>query len=116
MASLSLEKWVLPVPPDKYVDTRYVNLTGDPDDYHVVLLASMGFTYDVISRQTGLSKGQISYRLKQANQTRKPKDRICAANYRNGRSETSRAVITLASKKVASIINPILRETQAIDV
>jgi hypothetical protein len=116
MASFALEKWVLPAQPDKYIDTRYVNLTGDPDDYHVVLLASMGFTYDVISKQTGLSKGQIAYRLKQANQSLKPRDRISAQNYRNGRSETSKAVITLASKKVASIINPILRETQAIDV
>lgn len=110
-----LVKWHLPPPPDKYVDNRWVNLLGDPDDYHVVLLASMGMSYKVISEQTGLSVSQIGYRLRRANHGRKEWDKISAFNYRNGISEASQAVISLASKRVGKIIQPKLRELLAKD-
>lgn len=114
--SLKLIRWQLPAQPDRYMDNRWVNLLSDPDDYHVVLLASMGMSYHVIAQQTGLSHGQISYRLRRANQHRKPYDRISSFNFRNGISEASQAVIQLAAKRVGQIIEPSLRRNLAIDV
>ena len=114
--NLSLAHWRLPPPPDKYVHNRWINLLGDPHDYHVVLLASMGMSYQVISQQTGLTKGQIAYRLQRANAHRKPGERISAHNYRNGISDASRVVIRLASKRVGQLIQPALRRDLAIDV
>ena len=98
------------MPPDKLEHNHYVNLLSDPRDYHVMLLASMGMSYACISYNTGLSVGQIAYRLRMANGDMPEHKKINAYNYRNGISESSRAVITLASKKVASIINPELRK------
>lgn len=112
----SLTKWQLPAQPDKYVDNRFVNFLGDPDDFHVLLLASMGMTYHVISRQTGMSKGQISYRLRRANLHRKEHDKISSYNYRNGVSQSSQAVIQLASRRVAQVLVPSIRRNLAIDV
>lgn len=111
-----IEHWTLPAPPEKYESNHYVNLLSDPNDYHVVLLASMGFTFNVIASQTGMSFGQISYRLRRANRNRKPHERINSINYRNGSSDAARAVIQLASKKVAQIINPELRKSLAVDI
>lgn len=115
-ATLSIERWELPEPPDKFEHNGYVNLLSDPDDYHVIILAAMGMNYAVIARQTGLSTGQIAYRLNKANKHRKPADKISAYNYRNGISASSQAVITLASRKVSRLINPELRKSLAIDV
>lgn len=113
---LTLAKWQLPPPPDASEDSWRIGLLSDPDDYHVCLLASLGMTYDVISRQTGLSKGQISYRLRKANYKRVGHERIASVNYRNGTSKAAAAVIALASRKVADIINPQLRKTLALTV
>ena len=116
MSKLTIEKWKLPAPPDKFVDNRLVNLLGDPDDYHCVLLASLGMSYKVISQQTGLSFGQIAYRLRRANHGRENGKRLSAANYRNGSSDTAKEVVSLASKRVSRLIIPELRQTLAIDV
>lgn len=116
LMSLQLTKWDLPPQPDKYEVTRMVNLLSDPDDYHVVLLASMGFTYAVIARNTGLSKGQIAYRLHKANRHLKEDDKINAYNYRSGRSIAAQAVIDLAAKRVGRLITPKVREVLAIDL
>jgi len=112
----NLTRWQLPPQPDRYEDNRFINFLSDPDDYHVILLASMGMSYSVIAQQTGLSFGQISYRLRRANEHRKPWDKVSAYNFRNGISESSQAVIRLAAKRVAQIIEPSLRRNLAIDV
>lgn len=114
--ALQLQKWELPAPPDKYIDNRLVNLLSDPDDYHVILLANMGFTYETIARNTGLSKGQIAYRLNKANRELPQDKKINSYNYRSGRSASAQAVINLASRRVSALINPVIRKTLAIDV
>lgn len=108
--------WTLPPQPDRLTVNRFVNLLGDPKDYHCVLLASMGFTYDVISEQTSLTHGQIAYRLARANRNRSGDQRISATNYRTGRSESAKAVIKLSAKKVGQIITPQIRHTLAVDI
>ena len=113
-STLFIERWELPAPPDKFEHNGFVNLLSDPDDYHVVILAAVGMNYSVISRQTGLSHGQISYRLSKANKHRKPADKINAYNYRNGISPSSQAVIELASRRVSRLVNPELRKSLAI--
>jgi hypothetical protein len=115
MKPIFAKSW-LPSPPDKYQHNRWVNLLADPTDYHVVLLASMGMTYRVISQQTGLSFSQISYRLHKANRGRAAHEKINSYNYRHGVSQASHEVIRLAAKRVSQIINPQLRENLAIDV
>lgn len=54
-------------------------------DVECVILGRLGFSYDVISRRTGLSKGQIGLRLKQTNSQLR--------RYRNGESHLAQNVI-----------------------
>lgn len=119
-ATLVIERWKLPPPPDpNNTPDGWVDMMGRPDDYHVVLLASMGFTYDTISRQTGLSVHQIAYRLRKINSRLLPEQRLTSYNYRNGRSRTAKVVIRHASNHVARAINAPMRKalaSEAIDV
>jgi hypothetical protein len=114
-ADLNLELWKLPPPPDHHEENGRIDLTGDPNDYHCILLASMGMSYAVISRQTGLSIAQIGYRLRRLNQNRREDKKINSRNYRNGTSQAAQAVIDLASSRVARIITPIIRKELARD-
>ncbi len=114
MAKTSLTHWTLPNPPDKLEHNRWVNLMSDPADYHVVLLASMGMSYALISAQVGLSIGQVAYRVHRANRGRKDWEKINAYNYRNGISDISREVIKLSANKVARMLNPELRKSLAV--
>ena len=106
MKNLNLTRWQLPAQPERYEESRLVNFLNDPDDYHVVLLASMGMSYNVIAHQTGLSFGQIAYRLRRVNENKKPWEKINSYNFRNGVSETSCALVQLAAKRAAQIIKP----------
>lgn len=111
---MEIERWNLPPPPDGNSETGFVDLMGNSDDYHVVLLASMGMNYKTISRQTGLSVGQISYRLAKLNKRLKPEEQINAFSYRNGQSRAAKAVIRYASGRVATAIHPTMRRALAV--
>lgn len=103
------------MPPDKLTHNGWINLLSDPADYHVVLLAAMGMTANLISRETGLTISQVRTRLHKANKGRADRDKLNGYNYRNGISESADAVIQLASKRVSQIVTAELRK-QIIDV
>jgi hypothetical protein len=56
---------------------RRVNLLQG-EDFHCAMLASLGFSSHLIHKRTGLSKGQIAYRLRMG--------AIKRQDYRNGHS------------------------------
>lgn len=56
----------------------------DGDDFECVLLASLGFSTRLIQKRTGLTHGQVAYRLRRAGVKR--------ADYRNGESSLSSSV------------------------
>lgn len=89
------QKWTLPAPPlnQLLIRKHRVSLLSDPDDFHCVLLASLGLSAKVISAQTGLSIPRIYYRLKKA--------QIRITHYRNGTSPIAQMVIENSKIKAA---------------
>lgn len=67
-ATWTLDQWHAPACPDgvsKELEHR-VAFLGRQEDYECVMLAKFGMTHDTIASFTGLSKGQVGYRLKKA--------------------------------------------------
>lgn len=106
MTHYQLTKYDLPPPPMRVdghegadaraIKRHMVGLLSKPADFSCLLLASLGQSSRTIARITGLSSGQISYRLKMA--------QIKLRDYRNGNNAYSRMVIksvnTLAAKQL----------------
>jgi hypothetical protein len=80
---------------------RPVNFIEEIRDFECIHLASLGFSDTVIMRETGLSKGQISYRMKRAGVKR--------VFYRNGMSEIGRMVVKKTRAFVEQKLTPNLR-------
>ncbi len=59
------------------------------EDIQCVIFARLGFSMNLISERTGLSKGAISYRLRLLH--------IKVADYRNGTSPVSQRIIEVAT-------------------
>lgn len=62
------------------------------EDFQCVVLAGLGFSTELISQKTGLSHGQVIYRIKKANVKR--------SDYRDGGSRIAARVIS-GSKEYA---------------
>ena len=88
-------KWILPAPPlnQVFIRKHRVSLLSNPEDFHAVLLASLGMSAKVISAQTGLSVPRIYYRLRKA--------QIRITHYRNGTSPIAQMVIEHSKIKAA---------------
>lgn len=107
LTNYQLTKYDLPRPPlrvdgheradARAIKRHVVGLLSKPDDFACLLLASLGQSAKSIARVTGLSVGQISYRLKMAH--------IQLRDYRNGNNAYSRMVVRgvndLAAKQLA---------------
>lgn len=59
------------------------------EDIACIMYAKLGFSINVIARNTGLSKGAISYRMRLLG--------VKLANYRNGESELAKRCIAAAA-------------------
>lgn len=64
---------------------RKINPLSDEDTFECLILAGLGFSDFVIKRKTGLTTGQISYRLKKWELQRK--------HYRNADSQVAQHII-----------------------
>jgi hypothetical protein len=98
-------EWALPSPPDKVRNgdsPLKVALLSHQRDYHCVLLASLGFSYELIAFHTGLNQGQISYRLKKAG--------VQPRAYRQGRTELANVVIANVAKRAGAYLNHALAD------
>lgn len=99
--------WVLPRAPvatNSHFNPLLIDLQRKREDYHCVLLASLGFSYAVIQSRTGLSYGQIASRLRRA--------RVKPSDYRNGLTPISTLVIGKCAQQAGRIINPCLPVTE----
>lgn len=76
--------------------TRYVSWSNG-QDFDCVLLGSLGFSSRLIERKTGLTMGQIGYRLKKASVRR--------LDFRNGVSPEAAVVL----RQHRTIAEPVLR-------
>lgn len=88
------------------IHARRVNLLHG-DDFHCALLASLGFSTRLIHSRTGLSPGQIAYRLRMG--------AIRRQDYRNGDSQLADRILkqtrTIAVSEVKSHIKKVLSST-----
>jgi hypothetical protein len=100
-------KWMLPEAPSRRGSSDHrVGLLNKSEDFQAVLMASMGLSDAAISGATGLTGGQISYRL------RKAKDVLNAPNltrraFRSGESPIARTMVN----KVAGVVKDKLTST-----
>lgn len=70
-----------------------VDFLANDEDFQVALLGAMGFSTTFIKRETGLTDGQIQYRLGKAEIKRK--------SYRDGESQEAEMVMATLSKKMS---------------
>ena len=71
-----------------------VNFVLNKKDFRAVLLGSMGFSNDYIQRETGLSIGQVQYRLRKA--------KVRLGDYRDGTNPAARQVLITAQDQVGT--------------
>ena len=85
------------------VNARRVNLLQG-EDFHCAMLASLGFSSSLIQLRTGLSPGQIGYRLRMGS--------IRRQDYRNGNSQLADRILSqshrIAVSEVRSHIKKVL--------
>lgn len=74
-----------------------VDFLRNQKDLEAAVLASMGFDTEFIRRKTGLSPGQIGYRLKLAGVKR--------VEYRNGRSKLAQVVLGQLHGKAKAVVS-----------
>ena len=74
-------------------------------DFRCALLGSLGFSTRLITEHTGLTPGQVAYRLRLGGVRR--------ADYRNGTSGTAAAIMRRASEMATPVVQARLREILA---
>jgi hypothetical protein len=84
------------------VAPRKVSFLNEREDFFCALMGAMGFGTDFISEATGLSAGQVSYRLNKA--------AIKRAQYRRGESWEAQAVLKMGQQELSSKLTTELRK------
>jgi hypothetical protein len=74
-----------------------VDFSRNEADLKAAVLASLGFSSDYISQVTGLSKGQVGYRLRLA--------QVKRADYRNGRTPLVDLTLRIIMPKARAIVS-----------
>ena len=72
---------------------RRVDFLNQSTDLQVLILGRLGFSTDFIMRRTGLSAGQVMYRLGKGHTRR--------LDYRDGKSREAETVLDAVQKSVA---------------
>lgn len=105
----TLAKWHPPAPPDGMRSelAHRVAWNAKPEDYQCVILAGAGLCVAAISARTGLSPGQIHYRL--------AKWDVRITDYRQGRGPIARAILENSTRLVAGLLEKKLRALPAIN-
>jgi hypothetical protein len=81
-----------------------VNFLENQTDFAVLVLGSLGFSYNHIKRRTRLTPCQISYRLR--------KGEANVTGYRNGESPVAHAVMDHSWKLASSLAHKKLRKDE----
>lgn len=82
--------------------SRLVDFSNNADDFQAVLLGSLGFSTNCIASKTGLSGGQVIYRLGKAGVRR--------MDYRNGDTRIAGIVLQDMEEKAARQVRDHLKE------
>ena len=98
-----MEKWQAPAAPDKRDDAKewQVLPLANQADFECCMLGRFGMTVKTIAGFTGLSEGQVSYRLKKAG--------ICIRDFRNGHGDFASMVFGVATNRGAKLVIEELR-------
>lgn len=75
---------------------RKVDFLNEPSDFEVLILGSLGLSTTYISGVTGLTPGQVEYRLRLGG--------IKRSEYRNGRSKTAHSAMRLARSAATGVV------------
>jgi len=78
----------------------YLNGKATKADCKALLLARLGFPYKTIARETGLTEGQIAYRLSIAG--------ISPRDYRNGDTSLAQRVIAACDEESREFFNTVM--------
>lgn len=99
----SLAKWEPPKPPDSLmtVPNHRLAFLARQEDFECVMLAEFGMAHSVIADATGLSKSQVSYRLRKLG--------ISVMDFRNGRGPYARLVFEGLKRRAARQLTADLR-------
>ncbi len=88
--------------PEPFAPRRHVDFFTEQSDFEVALLGSLGFGTDYIAAKTGLSAGQVVYRLHKAHVKR--------SDYRAGTSPVARAMLQNAKRLSAPLVRRELQD------
>lgn len=99
----TLQKWTPPMPPDgsRNEPEHRVALLAKQEDFETVVLARFGMSLKTIAAFTGLTIGQVAYRLAQA--------KVRTRDYREGRGPIAAMVFGYCTKRAARQITEDLR-------
>jgi len=105
-----LTPWeLLPAPSSRPASDRYVGLLNKPEDFNCMVLASMGLSDEAIQNATGLTFGQIHYRLRKAAPATVGQH-LTRRDFRRGRSPLARIIVNQAARFVQRPLTQSLRE------
>ena len=99
----------------EHAPPRRVDFHGNASDFQCVLLAALGWTTFAIANETGLTKSQVEYRLRMAEEKERaagkksarfqyrngqsPVAKLAVAQLLGGRSKVKKAIVTSLDKK-----------------
>lgn len=86
----------------KLTHSRLVNPWSNQDDMRVLVLGKLGFSTKAITKETGLSGHQITYRLH--------KFAVRRLDYRNGQSDVAKYIL---NKTQGYVENNLLKQLKA---
>jgi len=78
---------------------RRVDFYFEAQDFQVVMLGSLGFSNLAICDITGLTVGQVMYRLMKTERGKRTGERSSRMKYRNGDGDIAKAVLTTVAAK-----------------
>ena len=99
MSEWELKQWEAPTAPDQRTEKEkewQVLPLANQQDFECVLLGRFGMTMNTIAQFTGLTKGQVGYRLKKAG--------IRTTDFRNGKGDFASMVFGVATKPGAKLV------------
>lgn len=103
--------FAIPKPPVMHrASLKYVDFRADEKDWAVPFLRMFGFSGKAIAMATGLSEGQVDYRLTKINRGRAIHERISSVTYRDGTSPVAKMVVAAVGRKVKSLLCEVVNQ------
>jgi hypothetical protein len=88
---------------DEKSSPKFVDYHSSARDFQCVLLASIGWSTLAISNYTGLTEGQVAYRIEKSERGRRKGDSTQRTMYRQGRSGVAHVVVQTITKAASPV-------------